>query len=340
MLTIAQRRIVIAAVLLFTVSAFVLSIPFAAAQDTTPTIEPSKTPTVTATVQAVAATPTVTQDLGILNPFTQGDLTLLTGNVQRPNGIYWFDEVLYVSCSGDSTIYEVNAEDGRTISYSAGTRNAHMLYVEPGSDERPVIWSADFGINAVVRATRANTTTIAGDLNGPWGFLYLDDESFLVTEILGGDLLRVTREGEVTSLLTGLANPTGIAMEGDFIYVANNGSTRRAIEWYPRTIVNDEGMDAADAGGGTILSGVQNVTGLALHDGMLYFAYALGTRGVVGRVNPLECMANGGCTNSDVEVVLFTELAAPLAGLTIAPNGRLYVHTMFAPDIYWVQLGD
>ena len=72
-------------------------------------------------------------------------------------------------------------------------------------------------------------------------------------------------------------------------------------------------------------------------DGYLYFTYALGTRGVVGRVNPEECR-DGGCANADVEIVLFTELPAPLAGLTISPDMRLFVHTIYRPEIYWVQL--
>jgi hypothetical protein len=88
-----------------------------------------------------------------------------------------------------------------------------------------------------------------------------------------------------------------------------------------------------------LVSGLQNTTGLVLGpDGYLYFAYALGTRGVVGRVDPDVCRERGGCSNTDVEIVVFTELAAPLAGLTISPDMRLFVHTMFSPDIYWVQL--
>ena len=87
-----------------------------------------------------------------------------------------------------------------------------------------------------------------------------------------------------------------------------------------------------------LVTGLQNTTGVVMApDGYLYFAYSLGTRGVVGRVNPNECRENG-CTNDQVDIVIFTELAAPLAGLTISPDMRLYVHTIFSPDIYWVQL--
>ncbi len=66
-----------------------------------------------------------------------------------------------------------------------------------------------------------------------------------------------------------------------------------------------------------LVSGLQNTTGLQLGtDGMLYFAYALGNRGMVGRVDPQVCLANGGCSNDQVEIVLYSDLSAPLAGLT------------------------
>lgn len=87
------------------------------------------------------------------------------------------------------------------------------------------------------------------------------------------------------------------------------------------------------------MTGLQNTTNLNLaSDGYLYFTYALGTRGVVGRVNPAVCHENGGCTHDQVEIVIYTELATPLAGLTISPDMQLYIHSMFSPDIYWVQL--
>jgi hypothetical protein len=73
-------------------------------------------------------------------------------------------------------------------------------------------------------------------------------------------------------------------------------------------------------------------------DNRLYFSYALGTRGVIGRVDPEVCIANGGCTSNEIEIVVYTELAAPLAGLTISPDMKLYIHTIFSPDLYWLQL--
>ena len=87
------------------------------------------------------------------------------------------------------------------------------------------------------------------------------------------------------------------------------------------------------------MRGLQNVSNIVYApDGHLYFAYAIGTRGVVGRVEPGECAENGGCDNDQVELVLYTDLSAPLAGLTISDDMRLFVHTLFRPEIYWAKI--
>jgi hypothetical protein len=316
------------------------SIQSARAQ-TTATPIPTFDPTFTAPSNATAAPPTSSELIEpITLPLDQSNLTVLTGNVQRPNGIAWLDGALYVACSGDWTIYEIQAEDGRTISYTGGLRDAHALYAESGSNDLAVIWAPDFRLNTFVRATRAQTSTIAeGDIfDGPWGMTYLTENEFLVTNLLGDTLVSVSRDGETRLVLEELASPAGVVLFRDFMFIANNGSTRRAIEWYPSAAARAD-ASPEDREGATLVSGLSSATGLAMDDqGMLYVAYSLGTRGVVGRVNPLDCIANGGCTGDDVEVVLYSELAAPLAGLTISPDRRMYIHTMFAPDIYWAQL--
>jgi len=314
--------------------AAVMIVPAASAQDdASPTSAPSKTPTATPEPTATARPASASSALS----FTQSDLTVLTGNVQRPNGIAFFDDMLFTACTGDFTVYQIDPETGQTITYAGGVRNTHMLYVEAGDNDLPVIWAPDFQQNQFLRIVRGSVESISGGFEGPWGIAYLNEDEFLISNLLGNTMVVASREGETRTILDDLANPTGIVIDDDLIYVGNNGSTRRAVEWYPLDI-SDSDEPVADAGG-TIVSGVQNVTGLALDsDGMLYFAYALGTRGVVGRVDPAVCIEQGGCGNSEVEVVVFTELSAPLAGLTISPDDRLFVHTMFAPDIYWVQL--
>lgn len=311
----------------FIALAALIAVPALAQQpDETPTPAPSKTPTAAPTIAATETPRTV------FEPLTQADLNVLTGNVQRPNGIAWFNDKLYTACTGDSTLYEINDTTGATVTYIWGVRNAHTLHVEADENDVLNLWVPDYQSNSLQHITRGNNETVARGFAGPWGIVDVDQEYFLISNLLGGTVERVTRDGERETVITDLSSPTGIARDGDFIYVANNGSSRRAIEWYPLE-------DTADATAQPLVSGLQSTTGLQLAaDGNLYFAYSLGTRGVVGRVNPAECRENGGCTNAEVEIVLYTELAAPLAGLTVTPDMRLFVHTMFSPDIYWVGL--
>lgn len=301
----------------------------------TPTDAPSKTPAPAATLEAAL------EDRGIpIASLTQGDLRILTGNVQRPNGITWFEGQIYAACTGDWTIYQLDDETGQTVTYIYGVRNAHTLFPERGADNELNLWVPDFQANSLSRVTRAGIAPVTSNLNGPWGIAYYDAESFIITNIYGNSVSRVGRDGTVTPVIEGLAAPTGIVRDDQNVYVANNGSTRRAIEWYSVSdLAADQPTPVPEAANRSLVSGLQNVTGLALGpDNFLYFAYSLGTRGVVGRVNPAVCASNGGCTQDQVEIVVLTELAAPLAGLTISPDMRVYLHTMFSPDIYWGQL--
>lgn len=290
-----------------------------------PTPAPSKTPTPAPAVEADPAT-------AAFEPLTQADLQVLTGNVQRPNGIAFFNNYLYISCSGDQTIYETNSETGQTRTYIWGLENAHSLFVE-GDLTDPIVWAPDYLDNSLKRVVRGvGAEVVAEGLQGPWGMVALDEDRFIVSNMLADDVVIVTREGDVQPFLSDMADPTGLALDGGVVYVANTGSTRRSIEWYD---VNAPGSRE----GALLLSGLQNTTGLQLApDGRLYFAYALGTRGLVGRVDPRQCREQGGCTNADVEIVMYTDLATPLAGLTLTPDMRLFVHTMFQPSIYWAQL--
>jgi hypothetical protein len=318
--------------------------------DVTPTQAPSKTPT------DPPATPTPVTEVApefhiALQPRTQADLSILTGNVQRPNGIVWHNGKLYTACNGDFTLYEIDATTAATRTYIFGVRNAHTLYAEAGDAGRPNLWVPDFETNRLLFIDGTGVPRpVITDLRGPWGIAYLDEDRFLITNQRGDSLIVVGRDGTVQNLLDDLRLPTGVAADEEFIYVANYGRPRYAIEWLNKAdipdTVNDEAEEEEFTGDlrakvQTLVSGIQNTTGIVLAaDGYLYFAYALGTRGAIGRVDPQMCRENGGCTNDQVEIVVYTELAAPLAGLTISPDMRLFVHTMFSPDIYWVQLND
>lgn len=305
------------------------------AQDETttpPTPGPTKTPD-TETTETTA-----TSGEGDFEPFTQTDLNVLTGNVQRPNATLWFNDNIYAICNGDWTVYELDDTNGDTRTFIYGVRNAHSMYIESTSETEFDMWIPDYDVNALLLVNRVRAPQqIATGLEGPWGITYIDENRFMVTNLLGGNIVEITRAGEVRLLLDGLRSPAGIASNGETVFFANNGSARRSIEWTSQ----DELLDSEiDADVNTLVSGLQSTTGILLaDDGYLYFTYALGTRGVVGRVDPTMCMEQeGGCSNDEVEIILYTDLAAPLAGLTISPDMRLYVHTIFRPEIYWVQL--
>lgn len=271
-----------------------------------------------------------------IEPFTQADLSIVTGNVQRPNGIFWHDGFLYTACAGDFTVYRIHDTTGETITYIAGVQNSHNMIVEPDGNGDVRMWVADFQRNAFLTISDGPQLDILAEgLASPWGLGMADDGSFYVSQLRGGDVLHIQRDGTINVAAEGFRNPTGLAVDGDFVYVANNGSARRAIEWFDAT---SQGI-VQEAGLLPLVQGLQNPTNLVLGpDNLLYIAYSLGTRGVIGRIDPAVCRDNGGCTNADVEIVLWSEIAAPLAGLTLSNDMRLYVHTMFGSEIYWVQL--
>lgn len=272
---------------------------------------------------------------------TQADMRVITGNVQRPNGMVWHNGMLYIVCTGDWTIYEVDAETGSTRTYIYGVRNGHMLYAEQEANQPLTLWVPDFNTNQFLRvnATRSPQVVHSG-IDAPWGMTLFDEEYFLVTSLNSNSIHLINRDGDEAMVVDELRSPTGITSDGDFIYFANSGSARRSIEWFSRDEIDlDTNVETfSEITPQPLVSGLQNVTSLTVaNDGYLYFAYSIGTRGVVGRIQPEQCRENG-CTNDLVEIVLYTELAAPLAGLTISPDMKLYIHTMFRPEIYWVQL--
>lgn len=311
---------------------------------------PTPAPTKTVTPDAVSI-PTTTGEAAteessgpsqsLAQPWTQSDLSILTGNVQRPNGIAWHNGKLYTACNGDYTLYEIDDRTAATRTYIYGVRNAHMLYPEEQEGGRLALWVPDFETNRLLFIDGAGTPQpIATDMEGPWGIARLSDDEFLVTNQRGDNLVAVSRDGDTRTILSDLRLPTGLATDDDYVYVANYGRPRRAIEWFEKSAaLADESGETAEVTSNVLVSGLQNTTGVIMAgDGYLYFAYALGTRGVVGRVDPEVCRENGGCSNADVEIVVYTELASPIAGLAVSPDMRLFMHTMFSPDIYWLQL--
>ncbi len=266
------------------------------------------------------------------NPFLQDDLELLVGNVQRPNGFVWHDNSLYTVCNGDWTIYKIDDRTGDTITFVFGTRDGNMLLIEDtdaGFDilvpdpDNSTVWKVDQSRSAPARFTTA--------VEAPWGIARLDETRYLITDVRTNSIIEVSESGEKREVQSELRAPTGIARGEGKVYFANGGSARRGIEYFE---ING---DAEYTEVKPLVSGLQNTSNLVLgSDGKLYFAYALGTRGVVGRINPSLCHESG-CSNSDVELVVFSDIPAPLA-ITLSDDLRLFLHSRFRPEIYWLQL--
>lgn len=308
------------------------------AQDITATPAPTKTPaapaiTVTEDAPKTLNDPNEWTSRPLARSYTQDDLQVLVGNVQRPNGMLWYEGNLYTACNGDFTLYEVNALSGQTRTLIYGIQNAHVLWAEPSGASFD-LWVPDFDTNRLMRINQGRQTPrpVVSNLNGPWGITKLEGSDFLVSNIRGNDIVRISQSGDISPFLDGFRAPAGITIHDGYLYVVNNGSARRAIE---RVALDDAGLPVGEPQ--PFVSGLQSASGIVVgSDGYVYFTYSLGARGVVGRVAPSACA--DGCSNEDVEIVLFTDLQAPLAGLTFSPDMRLFVHTIFRPEIYWLDV--
>ncbi|MFQ3658621.1 MAG: hypothetical protein SNJ54_06715 [Anaerolineae bacterium] len=304
-------------------------------QDITATPAPTKTvtaPTATPT-QVAAEEPTDWTPRPLPRAYTQDDFQVLVGNVQRPNGMLWFEGNLYTACNGDFTLYEVHAITGQTRTLVYGIQNAHALWAEPNGASFD-LWVPDFDTNRLMRISQGRQAPrpVASNLNGPWGITKLNATDFLVSNIRSNDVVRISQSGEISQFLDGFRAPAGITIHDGFLYVVNNGSARRAIE---RIALDGDGLPVGEPQ--PFVSGLQSASGIVVGaDGYVYFSYSLGARGIVGRVAPSAC--KNGCSNDDVEIVVFTDLQAPLAGLTLSPDMRLFVHTIFRPEIYWLDI--
>jgi len=309
---------------------------FAQETNSTPTLAPSKTPTLSPTLEEDNNTDSdeSTPISSLLeNPFTQDDLQLLVGNVQRPNGILWHDGELYTVCNGDWTLYRINDTTGSTITFVFGVKNGNSLFVDE-TDNGFDLWIPDSDSDTLwkVDQNRSAPVSINNQLITPWGITRVVDNKFLITNSKGNSIVEVSDNGTSIPVLNELRSPTGIVSDDEFIYFANGGSARRGIEWFEML------EDGSYSEPQTLISGLQNTTNVIMgEDDFLYFAYALGTRGIVGRINPSQCRDDG-CTNEDVEIVIFSDIPAPIAGLTLSDDMRLFLHSLYRPEIYWIQL--
>lgn len=288
-----------------------------------------------ASIEAAEHSPTVSaesQSNLLENPFLQSDLELIVGNVQRPNGLVWFDDTLYTVCNGDWTIYQIDDRSGETVTFVFGVRNGNSLIAESTEAGFDLfVPDPDTGTLWKVDQDRAAPVGVSSELPAPWGIARLNEDAFLVTDTGANAIIKVSAAGEEETIHSELRAPTGIVRADDTVYFANGGSARRGIEFFHL------GGDGAPSEIKPLVSGLQNTTNVVMGaDGYLYFSYALGTRGVVGRIEPAQCQESG-CSNKDVEMVVFSDIPAPLA-IAVSDDLRLFLHSRYRPEIYWAPL--
>jgi hypothetical protein len=268
--------------------------------------------------------------------FTQDDLHEFGGDVARPNGMVWYNGKIYVLCSGDHTIYELLGTTGMTETYIYGVQDAFTIYAEENADGDLDLWVPDYATGKLVRVTKDEVQTVAEGLDGPWGLIPLDMDTFLISVRILGTIETVSRTGERTEILDGLSLPTGLALDRGYLYVANSGDPDRSIEWYEYAAGDERASE-----GGVLIEGLGGVMNVQMGpDGLLYFAYSENGLGMVGRVDASTCRFNGGCTAEDVERVVETDLPAPLAGVVFSPDGRLFLHERYSPQLYTVTISE
>ena len=278
-----------------------------------------------------AATTTPEDD----GPLTQADLVWFTGDVARPNGMTWLGDLIYVICEGDKTIYKMYGTSGETDTYIYGILDAYTIYAEEERDGNVLLWVPDYKAGKLLLVTVGGVESVASALAGPWGLVPLGSTYFLVSDSLSGTVELVSRTGEIETVVEGLARPTGLEYDGSLMYVANSGSSERAIEWYELRAVRGD----KPAVGNVLVRGLDDVMALRFGpDDKLYFAYDEEELGVIGRVDPTVCRENGGCGPDEIERVVMTDMDAPLAGLTFAPDGRLFFHERYGDRLYWAQV--
>lgn len=270
--------------------------------------------------------------VALATPLLQDDLQLLVGNVQRPNAMVWFEDYLYTVCNGDWTIYQIDDQNGDTITYVFGIKNGHSMLME-STDEGFDLWVPDPESETLwkVNQNRLAPESVFDQLAAPWGIARMDEDSLLVSDTRENAIIQITEAGEAITIASGLRSPTGIAIDETRIYFANGGSARRGIEW-----MQIEGNGAISEPK-PLVSGLQNTTNIILgDDGLLYFGYALGTRAVVGRVDPDLCLEHG-CSGDETEMVVFSDIPAPVS-LALSSDLRLFLHSRFRPEVYWAQV--
>ena len=154
--------------------------------------------------------------------------------MQRPNGIAWFNNKLYTACTGDGTVYEIDDTTGADARlHLRHSRMRKRSTSKQDAQNNLTLWVPDYQANTLTKVTRSGVETVARNLHGPWGIAYVDEQHFLLTNLLEQYASTCSAAmGTIRFCWKTWRRRWGLFMMIETLYVANYGSTRRSIEWY------------------------------------------------------------------------------------------------------------
>lgn len=150
---------------------------------------------------------------GIYRVSSEGELSLITSEVDIPQGLAVFDEqsVLVSDLRGGiGAILRVTLDGVVTVFAEVGSPKG---IVADGDDGFVVVSHGQRSLYHVSREGRISTITSGAPLDFPHDVLRLDEDTFVVSDGYAHALFKVTRGGEVTVLAQGdpLISPQGLA---------------------------------------------------------------------------------------------------------------------------------
>jgi sugar lactone lactonase YvrE len=258
---------------------------------------------------------------GEITEIVDGDTrTVLPGGLNWPMDLTVGDDGrLYVA---DGTYFYVVAADGalQTVGmlFSPGYPGFLRGLAPAGGGEFVVTTSG--GQVARYRPAANETDYLAADFDQLYG-VAIGPGGVIVFAELGTGSVHALRSGTVETLASGLANPVGIAFDGDSVLVAESGAGRVVK-------VTGTGTDV-------VVDGLRNPQGIVVRDGQLYIVDA-GSKEVVSfdlNTKTRTTVASGlpvgpppGVEPKPLKgMPPFSGPQGPFAGIAAGADGSLYV---------------
>jgi DNA-binding beta-propeller fold protein YncE len=156
--------------------------------------------------------------------------------------------------------------------YIADTLNNSIRKLTTGGVISTVAGSGQYGLK--------NGTATSAEFKSPSDVEYASDGALYVTDT-GNGVIRVVRNGSVTSWVTMLKSPTGTYLDGTTLYISDTGRNRILKATYP-------------SGRTTVVANITKPGKLTMLDGYLYAAHADST--TLSKIDPTTGLVSNAVT--------------------------------------------